>query len=65
MVSLMNSGFPTRLGFHILKNSLGRSDQAGRPGPFLGRFGPVLFPVAHLDILHFTPSICVILSLLY
>jgi hypothetical protein len=29
--------------------------------PFLGRFGPVFLPTAHLDILDLAPLICVIL----
>jgi hypothetical protein len=38
------------------KNGLGRSNQAGQPGPFLGRFGPVLLPAGHLGILDLAPS---------
>jgi hypothetical protein len=40
---------------------LGRSDQAGQPKPFLGQFGPVFLPMAHLHILHLAPFTCVIL----
>jgi hypothetical protein len=43
------------------KNPLGRSDQADRPRPFLGWFGSIFLPAAHLHILHLAPFICVIL----
>jgi hypothetical protein len=48
-------------GPNLQKNGLGRSDQASRPRPFLGRFRRVRLPAAHLDILHLSPFICVIL----
>jgi hypothetical protein len=37
------------------RNPLGRSERAGWPRPFLGRFGPIFLPVAHLGILDFPP----------
>jgi hypothetical protein len=43
------------------RKSLGRSEQAGRPRPFLSQFGPVFLPAAHLHILDLAPLICVIL----
>jgi hypothetical protein len=44
------------------RTPLGRSKQAGRPRPFLGQFGPIFLPTAHLGILDFAPLICVILK---
>jgi hypothetical protein len=60
---LLIDGGATRLkgGPNRHKNPLGRSDWAGRSMPFLGRFGPVFLPTAHLDILDLAPLICVIL----
>jgi hypothetical protein len=33
-----------RIDEHLHRSRLARSDWAGRPRPFLGRFGPVFFP---------------------
>jgi hypothetical protein len=43
------------------RNLLGQAERAGRPRPFLGWFGPIFLPPAHLGILDFSPLICVIL----
>jgi hypothetical protein len=37
------------------RKSLGRSERAGWPKPFLGRFGPVFLPATHLHILYLAP----------
>jgi hypothetical protein len=37
------------------RNPLGRSERAGRPRPFLGRFGPIFFSAAHLGIFGLFP----------
>jgi hypothetical protein len=42
------------------KKPLGRSERAGRPRPFLGRFGSVFLPAAHLHFLDLALLICVI-----
>jgi hypothetical protein len=37
------------------RNPLGWSERVGRPRPFLGRFGPVFLPAAHLGIFEHSP----------
>jgi hypothetical protein len=44
------------------RKPLCQSDWVGWPRPFLGRFGPVFLPAAHLHILDLAPLIFVILS---
>jgi hypothetical protein len=54
-------GARSKGGPNRARNPLGRSERAGRPRPFLGRFRPIFLPAAHLGILDFSPLICVIL----
>jgi hypothetical protein len=59
MASLGNGVLPMRLGFHVLNNEergreptqkrSGPIRPGGQLGPFLGQFGLVLLPAAHLD----------------
>jgi hypothetical protein len=48
-------GARSKGGPNRARNPLGRSKRAIRPRPFLGRFGPIFLPVAHLGILDFSP----------
>jgi hypothetical protein len=54
-------GARSKGGPNRARNPLGRSERAGQPRPYLGRFGPIFLPVAHPGILDFAPLICVIL----
>jgi hypothetical protein len=59
MASLVNGGFTTRLGFHLLNTEererkltperAGRSAWAGPPRPFLTRFRPSLLHAPSLE----------------
>jgi hypothetical protein len=48
-------GARSKGGPNRARNPLGRSERDGRPRPFLGRFGPIFLPAAHLGILDFPP----------
>jgi hypothetical protein len=48
-------GARSKGGPNRARNPLGRSEQAGRPRPFLDRFRPIFLPTTHLGILDFPP----------
>jgi hypothetical protein len=59
---LIDRGAPRSKGImNQGKKGLGWSDEAGRPGAFMARFGPIFLLTAHLDILDLNPFICAIL----
>jgi hypothetical protein len=57
MLNLMNGGFPTRLGLHLLNTEERVSQTASRPSPFLARFRPSLLHGPSLRLRSLAPSI--------